>query len=218
MTSTSWTSPDLRQEQEVPSGHDPAAYITRRLSATSHDGVMCPSRFCIIKIRLGRLGTGSAVWLWILWHVYASVLFDQSLFLVDRAISMPLPMSGAVRKRLWLVSGWQTTKTEYVSRFYCCRRPYDRRKSTRPGRIATPAAAPAVCSWAPVPICAPVFGCRGRRGSLCRCTHHHVRYRFTSDAAGMAGMGKPIESAEAYNYIKSYSPVDNVTRRPTHPC
>ncbi len=32
----------LRKTQEVPSGHDPAAYVTRRLSATSHDGARVP--------------------------------------------------------------------------------------------------------------------------------------------------------------------------------
>ena len=32
----------LRKTQEVPSGHDPAAYVTRRLSATSHDGAAVP--------------------------------------------------------------------------------------------------------------------------------------------------------------------------------
>ena len=32
----------LRKQQEVPSGHDPAAYLTRRVSATTADGVQVP--------------------------------------------------------------------------------------------------------------------------------------------------------------------------------
>ncbi len=32
----------LRKTQEVPSGHDPAAYVTRRLMAPSHDGELMP--------------------------------------------------------------------------------------------------------------------------------------------------------------------------------
>ena len=32
----------LRKTQEVPSGHDPAAYVTRRLMAPSHDGELVP--------------------------------------------------------------------------------------------------------------------------------------------------------------------------------
>ena len=32
----------LRKTQEVPSGHDPAAYVTRRLTAVSHDGARVP--------------------------------------------------------------------------------------------------------------------------------------------------------------------------------
>jgi oligopeptidase B len=32
----------LRKRQEVPSGHDPADYVTRRLFATSHDGAQVP--------------------------------------------------------------------------------------------------------------------------------------------------------------------------------
>ncbi|MHA1108127.1 MAG: S9 family peptidase, partial [Alphaproteobacteria bacterium] len=32
----------LRKEQEIPSGHDPANYVTRRVFATSHDGALVP--------------------------------------------------------------------------------------------------------------------------------------------------------------------------------
>ena len=32
----------LRKTQEVPSGHDPADYVTRRLTAVSHDGAEVP--------------------------------------------------------------------------------------------------------------------------------------------------------------------------------
>jgi len=32
----------LRKEQEIPSGHDPAAYVCRRLLAESHDGALVP--------------------------------------------------------------------------------------------------------------------------------------------------------------------------------
>jgi len=32
----------VRKEQRIPSGHDPAAYVTRRLWATSHDGARVP--------------------------------------------------------------------------------------------------------------------------------------------------------------------------------
>jgi oligopeptidase B len=32
----------LRKQQEIPSGHDPSAYVTRRLYATSHDGARVP--------------------------------------------------------------------------------------------------------------------------------------------------------------------------------
>ena len=32
----------LRKTQEVPSGHDPENYVTRRLMAPSHDGALVP--------------------------------------------------------------------------------------------------------------------------------------------------------------------------------
>ena len=32
----------LRKSQNVPSGHDPAEYVTRRITATSHDGAEVP--------------------------------------------------------------------------------------------------------------------------------------------------------------------------------
>src|SRR4030088_1961679 len=32
----------LRKRQQLPSGHDPAAYVTTRIMATSHDGAEVP--------------------------------------------------------------------------------------------------------------------------------------------------------------------------------
>src|SRR3981189_3079191 len=32
----------LRKRQQIPSGHDPAAYVTTRIMATSHDGAQVP--------------------------------------------------------------------------------------------------------------------------------------------------------------------------------
>ena len=40
----------LRKRQEIPSGHDPADYVTTRIMAAAHDGARCRCRSCIAGI------------------------------------------------------------------------------------------------------------------------------------------------------------------------
>ena len=52
----------LRKTQEIPSGHDPAAYVTRRLYAAAADGTEVPITILMRRrSALGRLGSHSAL-------------------------------------------------------------------------------------------------------------------------------------------------------------
>ncbi len=101
----------LLKEQEVPSGHDPADYETRRIFADAADGERVPVTLLYRKgTQARRLGPRPALWLWRLWHLDAGRVFDL----------------GAVAGR---------------SRLRLCHRPYPRRHgqglslvSARPAR------------------------------------------------------------------------------------
>ena len=186
-------SRDLRQEQEVPSGHDPAAYITRRLSATSHDGVDVPISLLYHK---DAPLDGSAP---VLLYGYGSygmsmpASFSTNRYsLVDRGYIYAIAhVRGGTEKGYgWYLDGKlqkQNTFLDFIAAadHMIEEKSYTTRSDRHSRRQRRRYARGRLCQYAPQSL-----GCRGRRGSLCRCTHHHVRYRFTSDAAGMAGMGK----------------------------
>ena len=103
-------------------------------------------------------------------------------------------------------------KTEYVSRFYCCRRHMIEENLTRPGRIAIHGGSAGGML---------VGACANMRPSLWGAVVGEVPFVDVLTTMCDTDLpltppewpewGNPIESAEAYNYIKSYSPVDNVT-------
>ena len=90
----------LRKRQEVPSGHDPADYVTRRLFATAHDGEQVP--ISILHRRDVALD-GSAPCLLYGYGSYGTSM--PAAFRTNRsrsstaASSTPSPMSAAARRR-----------------------------------------------------------------------------------------------------------------------
>ena len=92
----------LRKTQNVPSGHAADDYVTRRITATGHDGAQIPVSLLYHKdTPLGCQRTGAALWLWLLWHHHSGGVFRHP-FEPGR------------------------------SRFYLCHRPYSRRARLRP--------------------------------------------------------------------------------------
>ena len=62
----------LRKTQEVPSGHEPSNYVTRRVQAAAHDGELIPVTLLYRKITpLDGIGAALALRLWLLWHQHS---------------------------------------------------------------------------------------------------------------------------------------------------
>jgi oligopeptidase B len=68
----------LRKRQEIPSGHNPADYVTTRIMAKAHDGAEVPVSILHRKdLATGRQGSAAALWLWFLRHGDAGVVLRQ---------------------------------------------------------------------------------------------------------------------------------------------
>ena len=68
----------LRKRQEIPSGHNPADYVTTRIMATSHDGAQVPVSILHRQgSRARRQRAAAALWLRLLRHGDAGVVLRQ---------------------------------------------------------------------------------------------------------------------------------------------
>ena len=208
-------SRDLRQEQEVPSGHDPAAYITRRLSATSHDGVDVPISLLYHK---DTPLDGSAP---VLLYGYGSygmsmpASFSTNRYsLVDRGYIYAIAhVRGGTEKGYgWYLDGKLQKKQNTFLDFIAAADHMIVENLTRSGRIAIHGGSAGGML---------VGACANIRPSLWGAVVGEVPFVDVLTTMCDTDLpltppewpewGNPIESAEAYNYIKSYSPVDNVT-------
>ena len=69
----------LRKTQTVPSGHEAGDYITRRITATGHDGAQSPFHFFITKTQSLTAVRRFALWLWLLRHHHSGRVFGHPI-------------------------------------------------------------------------------------------------------------------------------------------
>ncbi len=207
-------SRDLRQEQEIPSGHDPEAYKTRRLSAPSHDGVDVPISLLYHK---DTLLDGSAP---VLLYGYGSygmsvpASFASNRYsLVDRGYIYAIAhiRGGTEKGYAWYLDGKLKKKRNTFLDFIAAAEHLIAEKFTSAGRIAIHGGSAGGML---------VGACANMRPNLWGAVVGEVP--FVDVLTTMCDKdlpltppewpewGNPLESEEAYEYIKSYSPVDNV--------
>jgi oligopeptidase B len=90
----------LRKTQDVPSGHNPDDYVTRRIMAPAADGEQVPVSLLYHKdTAAGRVLACVAVRLWLLWHLDTGRFNTNILSLADRGSSMRWRTFAAARTR-----------------------------------------------------------------------------------------------------------------------
>ncbi|HVL71265.1 MAG TPA: S9 family peptidase [Beijerinckiaceae bacterium] len=113
----------LRKRQEVPSGHDPAAYVSRRLFATAPDGAQVPIS---ILHRRGMPLDGSAPCLLYGYGSYgmsmAAAFRTNPLSLVDRGFVYAIAhiRGGTEKGWRWYLDGKREKKPNTFSDFVAC--------------------------------------------------------------------------------------------------
>ncbi len=207
----------LRKEQEVPSGHDPADYVTERIHATSHDGKPIPVSLLYHK-DMPRDGNAP-----VLLYGYGSyglsipaAFIPSRLSLVNRGFIFAIAhiRGGMARGFHWYREGKTLQKKNTFRDFIAAAEQLIADGYTRSGRIAAQGGSAggmlvgAVANMRPDLFKAIVADVPfvDVLNTMCDPTLPLTPPEWTE-------WGNPITDLEAYRYIRSYSPYENVAAK-----
>ena len=207
----------LVKEQEVPSGHDPEAYVARRLVAESHDGESVP---VTVLHRRDTPLDGSAP---LLLYGYGSYGISMPasfqitpLSLVDRGFVYAVAhvRGGKERGYRWYREGKLDRKTNTFRDFIAAAEHLVAQRYARRGGIACHGgSAGGLLVGAAINLRPELF-----RAAVAEVPFVDVLNTMCDDTLPLTPpewpeWGNPIEDPDAYDYIASYSPYDNIEAR-----
>lgn len=210
----------LIKRQEIPSGHNPANYVTRRIFAAAADGAQVPIS---LVHRAGLKLDGSAPCLLYGYGAYGSAIpaafSGNRLSLVDRGFVFAIAhvRGGADKGRRWYRDGKLKKKPNSFTDFLACADHLVAEGFTARGRIvAQGGSAGGMLMGAVANMAAGRFA-----GIIAEVPFVDVLQTMLDETLPMTPpewpeWGDPIRSKEAFATIASYSPVDNVSAQ-TYP-
>jgi oligopeptidase B len=208
----------LRKTQEVPSGHDPADYVTRRIMATAKDGELVPVS---ILYRRGTPLDGSAP-LFLYGYGSYGISIPASfsttrLSLVDRGFIFAIAhiRGGNEKGYRWYTEGKLRTKLNTFTDFIAAGEHLVSLGFTRRGHIvANGGSAGGMLVGAVANMAPDLF-----LGIIADVPFVDVLNTMLDGSLPLTPpewpeWGNPITSKEDFEMIRSYSPYDNVERKP----
>ncbi len=205
----------LRKRQEIPSGHDPAAYVTTRITAVAHDGAEVPVS---ILHRRDLVRDGRAPLLLYGYGSYGMAMpasFSANrLSLVDRGFVYAIAhiRGGSDKGWSWYLDGKREKKTNTFDDFVAAGRALIEANYTSAKRIVGHGGSAGGMLMGAVANRAPdLFA-----GIIAEVPFVDVLATMLDDKLPLTPpewpeWGNPITDPEAFRYIRSYSPYDNVT-------
>jgi oligopeptidase B len=206
----------LRKRQEVPGGFDPSNYTTERLWATARDGVRVPISI-VYRRGFPRDGSGA-----MLLYGYGSYGFGTPpafsaprLALLDRGVAFAIAhiRGGDEMGEQWREDGMLMKKKNTFFDFVDCARYLESQHWTSPQRLAIEGGSAGGLLMGAVVNLAP---------ELFRAVHLAVPFVDVMNTMMDASLpltvgeylewGNPNRKAD-YDYMKTYSPYDNLARR-----
>jgi len=207
----------LRKRQEIPSGHDPAAYVTTRIMAASHDGAEVPVS---ILHRRDLVRDGSAPLLLYGYGSYGMAMpasFSANrLSLVDRGFVYAIAhiRGGSDKGWSWYLDGKLAKKTNTFDDFAAAGRALIAAKYTSAKRIVGHGgSAGGMLMGAVANRAGDLFA-----GIVAEVPFVDVLNTMLDDKLPLTPpewpeWGNPITDEAAFRHILSYSPYDNVAAR-----
>ncbi|WP_394705192.1 S9 family peptidase [uncultured Cohaesibacter sp.] len=207
----------LRKEQEVPSGHEPEDYVTRRLMAPAHDGELVP---VTLLYRKDTALDGSAPCLLYGYGSYGisipASFSTTTLSLVDRGFVYAIAhiRGGKEKGFAWYTNGKRGTKTNTFKDFISAGEFLVAEGYTSEGKIVAEGGSAGGMLMGAVTNMAPnLFS-----GILAIVPFVDVLNTMLDDTLPLTPpewpeWGNPIASEEEYKYIAAYSPYDNVSEQ-----
>ena len=207
----------LRKQDEIPSGHNPADYVTRRIFAPAGDGETVPIS---LLYRRGTSLDGSAPCLLYGYGAYGitiSASFSVSrLSLVDRGFVYAVAhvRGGMDKGYRWYADGRREKKLNTFNDFIAAAEYLIQQKYTSRGRIVGWGGSAGGLLIGAVANSAPELFA----GMIVEVPFVDTLNTILDDTLPLTPpewpeWGNPITSAEDYKVIASYSPYDNVTAR-----
>ncbi len=208
----------LRKEQEIPSGHDPAAYVTRRLSAVSHDGERVP---VTVLHAVGTPIDGSAPLLLYGYgsygHALPAAFSPTPLSLVDRGFVYAVAhvRGGVERGYRWYLDGKGPKKTNTFLDFIAAAEQLIAENYTAAGRIAAHGGSAGGLLVGAVANMRPDLF----KAIVGEVPFVDVLTTMSDDTLPLTPpewpeWGNPIEDPAAYDTIAAYAPYENVVAQP----
>ncbi|WP_028351557.1 S9 family peptidase [Bradyrhizobium murdochi] len=207
----------LRKRQEIPSGHDPADYVTTRIMATSHDGALVPVS---ILHRKDLVRDGSAPLLLYGYGSYGMAMpasfSTNRLSLVDRGFVYAIAhiRGGADKGWGWYLDGKREKKTNSFDDFAAAGRALIEAKYTSAKRIVGHGgSAGGMLMGASANRAGELFA-----GIVAEVPFVDVLNTMLDDTLPLTPpewpeWGNPIESEKDFRTILSYSPYDNIAAK-----
>ncbi len=207
----------LRKRQEIPSGHDPADYVTRRIMARSHDGAEVPVSILHRrdfardgKAPLLLYGYGSYG------HAMPASFSANRLSLVDRGFVYAIAhvRGGADKGWRWYLDGKREKKTNTFDDFAAAGRALIDAKYTAAGRIVGHGgSAGGMLMGAVANRASELFA-----GILAEVPFVDVLNTMLDDTLPLTPpewpeWGNPITDEAAFRTILAYSPYENVAAK-----
>lgn len=210
----------LRKTQEVPSGHEPQDYVTRRVFAEAHDGEKIPVS---LLYRAGTAIDGSAPLLLYGYGAYGISIpagfSTNRLSLVDRGAIYAIAhiRGGKDKGYAWYRTGKTTHKTNTFRDFLDAARYLVQEGFTRPGNIVAHGGSAGGMLMGAVANMAPELF----KGIIAEVPFVDVLNTMLDASLPLTPpewteWGNPIDDPEAFETIAGYSPYDNVTEQ-TYP-
>jgi oligopeptidase B len=208
----------LRKVQEIPSGHDPALYVARRLHAAAPDGVAVP---ITVLMRKDRPLDGSAPLLLYGYGAYGIAMeasFSiRQLSLVDRgwAFAIAHVRGGSDKGYGWFLDGRKDKKPNTFTDFIACAEHLATLGYGSRGHIvAYGGSAGGMLMGAAANLRPDLFA-----GIIGAVPFVDVLNTMSDDSLPLTPpewpeWGNPLADPEAYDCIASYSPYDNVQAQP----
>ena len=204
----------LRKTQEVPSGHDPSHYVTRRLMAHAHDGETIP--VTLLYRKDAKLDGSEPVWL----YGYGSYGISMPagfntniLSLVNRGFIYATAhiRGGQEKGRRWYTDGKMAKKQNSFRDFISCAKFLIDKGYTAKGNIVAQGGSAGGMLMGAVANMAPDLF----RGIIAEVPFVDVLTTMLDDTLPLTPpewpeWGNPIASKEAYENIMAYSPYDRV--------
>ena len=208
----------LRKTQEVPSGHDPALYETRRLWARAPDGERVP---VTVLMKRGAPLDGSAS---VLLYGYGSygyphtaVFSTQALSLVDRGWIWAAAhvRGGSDKGWSWFLDGRRFRKKNTFTDFIACAEHLVAEGYGSAGRIAAyGGSAGGMLVGAVVNMRPELWGAIIAAVPFVDVLNTMSDLSLPLTPPEWPEWGNPLEDPQAYDYIASYSPYDNIADLP----